>query len=80
MVIPKYTSYEIMQISGVILKAIHEQITNLEKAPNSESLQDYYAGMKDGAKLATSNLKKTLDDLSNASIKKGDNKKDESIN
>ena len=30
MVIPKYTSYEIMQISGVILKAIHEQITNFE--------------------------------------------------
>lgn len=66
MAVYQYTKHEIMKIVGSVITATNEYINKLAKAPNTEMLQDYYTGIKDGTKLVANNLSKMFDDIEQA--------------
>jgi len=83
MAVYQYTKHEVMKIVGSVMTATNEYINKLAKAPNTEALQDYYTGVKDGTKLVANNLNKMFEDIEQAKDKMlkedKEEKKDENI-
>lgn len=83
MAVYQYTKHEVMKIVGSVITATNEYINKLAKAPNTEVLQDYYTGVKDGTKLVANNLNKMFEDIEQAKDKMlkedKEEKRDESI-
>ena len=83
MAVYQYTKHEVMKIVGSVITATNEYINKLAKAPNTEVLQDYYTGVKDGTKLVANNLNKMFEDIEQAKDKilkeDKEEKRDESI-
>lgn len=83
MAVYQYTKHEVMKIVGSVITATNKYINKLAKAPNTEVLQDYYTGVKDGTKLVANNLNKMFEDIEQAKDKMlkedKEEKRDESI-
>ena len=83
MAVYQYTKHEVMKIVGSVITATNEYINKLAQAPNTEVLQDYYTGVKDGTKLVANNLNKMFEDIEQAKDKMlkedKEEKRDESI-